>query len=181
MMNFRHFKGTLVITDPSYFAKDSDWGNTFDYKNHIISKDLGFTDYIWLNTGYGDGSWGIYSLDKITGQLELEDHISRVLSAMNEVEKSSGAASRNKLQEILKKETPLGEFCVDSGTFGVFYLDDVLRYYPNFLADLGGWCYTIVPDFIGLVDIDQTISGSDEGDFKDFCIKGIGNKTFYSR
>lgn len=176
-----NFKKTIIITDPGYFAKDEDWGDKFDFDELIIDKDLGFTDYIWTTTGYGDGSWGIYGIDKISGQIELEDHINKVIELKSDFGVSTEKST--KLQNLLKKETVLGEFSVDSGTFGIFYLDEVLKYNPNFLADIGNWCYTIITDFIGLVEVDESnvYDDDDEEISKDFCIKGIGNKTFYSR
>lgn len=110
------FKGTIVITDPCYFAKDCDWDESgnFDYEDCTIH-GLGFSDYIWMPTGIGDGSWS------------------------------------------------------------VFGLDEVLEYNPSFLSDIGNWCYTVIPDFKGNVDVLEC------NEDRDFVILGVGNKTFYTR
>ena len=55
------------------------------------------------------------------------------------------------LSEYIKKQSYLGRFGVDSGTFGIFYLSEVLKYNPNFLRDHGAWLYTIVPNFTGSI------------------------------
>ena len=175
------FKRSIIITDPCYFANDSDWGEGFDYESLIINDSLGFSNYVWEPTGTGDGSWVVYGLNSIKGQIELEDHINKVRHSLGIYKNDINVRNRIDLHKLLQEESPVGRFCVDSGTFGIFYLDEVLKYCPSFLADTGEWCYTIIPDFIGLVEVDGAITGSDEGDFRDFCIKGIGNKTFYSR
>lgn len=176
----KEFKGDIIITDPCYFAKDADWGDSFDYKNLTIDNEF-FHNYIWKPTGTGDGMWPVLSTNKILGQIELENHINKVIDLINKYQKESTKSNFKNLQSEFEKETVLGDFCVDSGTVGVFYLDEVLNYNPSFLADVGDWCYCIIPDFKGLVDFDPAVTGSEAEDCRDFCIKGIGNITFYTR
>lgn len=175
-----NFKGTIIITDPCYFAKDEDWGEVFDYDDLIIESPE-FSSYIWNSTGYGDGSWGIYGLDKVMSSLELEEHIKKVHESLEENRRVSSDVISIETQKLLKPETPLGTFGVDSGTFGVFLLDEVLKYNPSFLADVGEWCYTIIPDFIGSVEVIETVFGDEDTEFELFKLLGVGNKTFYSR
>ena len=47
------FDGDIIITDPCYVAKDNDWDHVFNETN---LKKLGFTNYIWESTIYGDWS-----------------------------------------------------------------------------------------------------------------------------
>lgn len=176
----KEFDGTIIITDPCYVSKDSDWGESFDYGNNIID-DSNFRDYIWEATGTGDGMWPVLKLNKTLGQIELENHIKKVTDLISKYQAKSTNSNFEKLQKEFEKETVFGDFCVDSGSFGIFYLDDVLKYNPSFLADFGDWCYCIIPDFKGIVEVDPAITGSEEGDFRDFSIKGIGNITFYTR
>lgn len=177
--NREEFNGTLIITDPCYFAKEEDWGEgkVFDYNEYCI-RDLGFTKFVWMPTGFGDGSWGVYGTEKIMSQIELEEHSKEVIETIDDNNgDNSNVNTEIRLHKLLKQEMPIGQFCVDSGTFGVFYLDEVLKYNPSFLSDLGDWCYTIIPDFIGAVEVMPTVSE----DFELFKVLGVGNKTFYTR
>lgn len=177
------FNGTIIITDPGYFAKDSDWGEDsgFDFTENTINPSLGFTKYIWNPTGYGDGSWSVIGVDKILSQLELEEHVGKIIDLVEKIEKDNTADAKNKLQIEQKKETVLGSFGVDSGSFGVFYLDEVLKYNPTLLSDLGGWCYTVIPNFIGNIEALEIKQPNEDYDINGFLILGVGNKTFYTR
>lgn len=174
------FKGTIIITDPCYISKDSDWGKSFDYESRIISHPC-FSNYLWNCTGIGDGTWMVAGVDKIMSQLELEDHAKDVFKKQLNYEQHYSTKNKIDYEKSIKQDTILGQFGVDSGTFGVFYLKDVLEYYPSFLSDLGEWCYTIIPDFVGNIDILPSTGGSNLEDCRDFVILGVGNKTFYSR
>lgn len=168
------FNGTIIITDPGHFTKDEDWGIGFDIEDCVIESSLGFSNYIWQRTTGGDGSWSVLGLDKILSQLELEEH-SRNISGL--IKRANTPKMKNDLQIEQKKETPVGTFVVDSGTFGIFYLDEVLKYCPTFLSDLGNWCYTIIPNFIGNIEVVESGLPGEEY----FTVLGVGNKTFYTR
>ena len=111
----------------------------------------------------------------------LEDHAKDVFKKQLNYEQHYSTKNKIDYEKSIKQDTILGQFGVDSGTFGVFYLKDVLEYYPSFLSDLGEWCYTIIPDFVGNIDILPATGGSNLEDCRDFVILGVGNKTFYSR
>lgn len=163
-------EGTIIITDPCYFAKKSDWGKAFDYSNYKISLPE-FTDYIWTYTGQGDGSWEIIETTDILNRVEAEKFVIGYSKALRNLNPSN-INSIQELEGYMKKQSYLGRFSVDSGTFGIFYLSEVLKYNPNFLRDHGVWLYTVIEDFIGSIQLQ----------FKDggFNILGIGNKTFCS-
>lgn len=116
----------LIITDPCYFSSDSDWGDSFDYDERII-KDPHFSVYEWEETGYGDGSPIVFS---IPSNKNLEKYV-----------KNLGDCDREYL----------GECGVDSGSFGVFILEEVLSYNPSFLESIPKNCYYIVKNFTGTV------------------------------
>ena len=125
----------LIITDPCYFAMDADWGETFNYDDYSIERS--FTEYEWDATGYGDGSPKVFSiptyynpetfLEKLTGDDEGER------------------------DEVLNLMETIGECGVDSGTFGVFLLEEALKYNPNFMNSLPESCYCIIRNFSGSV------------------------------
>lgn len=156
-------KRAIIITDPCYFAKDKDWGEGFNYETLTINLPE-FSDYIWINTGFGDGTGSVFLSEKAYSQYELEETIIKL---------------RKKEEE--KLFTKIGKFGVDSGTFGAFFYDEVLKYYPDFALDIGSWCYTVIPDFRGaLYDtaLDESDESSNEDDY--YCynyIIGSGNKS----
>ena len=77
-----NFNGTIIITDPCYIAENKDWGNGFNYNNMTISEEVGFSDnYIWEDTGVGDGRWKVSKLKNILGLLELEKFIDDIEEA----------------------------------------------------------------------------------------------------
>ncbi len=160
----------IIITDPCYIAKSKDWGSVFDWEAYKINAPE-FTNYIWTYTGQGDGSWMILEPSEILNRVETEKFISGYNEALTNFNLGD-IDSICKLQNYMKSYNYLGRFGVDSGTFGVFYLQEVLAYNPNFLRDHGVWLYTIVRDFTGSV----MLQFGDNG----FNILGVGNKTFCS-
>lgn len=67
----------------------------------------------------------------------------------------------------------LGEYCADTGQFGVFELDEVRKYNPEIDAWIKkhSWCATVIPNFSGEI---QAIIGDE-----DACVpKGIGTVNF---
>lgn len=49
----------------------------------------------------------------------------------------------------------LGTFTADSGTVGVFELDEIIKYNPNFPGDLPKRCYTQIDNFSGNINIEE--------------------------
>jgi len=160
----------IIITDPYYIAKRGDWGTIFDWEHYKISAPE-FTEYIWTYTGQGDGSWMISELKKILNRAETEKFIEGYEKSIREFNPQD-ISSVVRFSEYVEKQKYLGRFGVDSGTFGIFYLSEVLKYNPNFLRDHGIWLYTIIEDFTGNIQLQFKEGG--------FNILGIGNKTFCS-
>lgn len=167
------FNGTIIITDPCYIAVDSNtWTNKFNSENFTI-KLPEFTDYIWTSTGVGDGKWKVSEMNKITSELKLEEFIEKLEDAYYKFYEHSTIDNEIKLEELIQSRKTIGKFCVDSGTYGVFYLSEVLSHNPKFLTEYGDWCYTVIPDFIGSVNIYKDSNNNSH-------VLGVGNKTFYS-
>lgn len=171
-----NFNGTIIITDPCYIVKnDKDWGGVdgFDYNNNTVSPLTGISNYLWEDTGVGDGRWKVSKMKDILGLMELEKFVEDIEEAYYSFNSDPSIENQIKLDDLICKRETIGRYCVDSGTFGVFYLDEVLKYRPDFLVEHGDWCYTIIEDFTGEVDV-----YTDSREQKHFL--GIGNKTFYS-
>ena len=134
----------LIITDPCYISDSLDWGNSFDYDDLII-KDPHFSVYEWEETGYGDGSPIVFSIpsnknpEKYVENIGVDDDYDR---------------------------EDLGECGVDSGSFGVFILEEALSYDPNFLESLPENCYRIIKNFTGTV-----YSGRDSKGYTHFILQ----------
>ena len=125
----------IIITDPCYFAMDADWGETFNYD--VYSIEGSFTEYVWDATGYGDGSPKVFSIPTYYNPESF-------------VEKLTGD-DEGERDEVLNLMETIGECGVDSGTFGVFLLEEALKYNPNFMNSLPESCYCIIRNFSGSV------------------------------
>lgn len=69
----------------------------------------------------------------------------------------------------------LGKFCADAGYVGCYYLDEVLKAYPDF-AKMGDWTRTIIKDFDGIVRMPTVVTNNDYYTY----VEGIGNINFRS-
>lgn len=69
----------------------------------------------------------------------------------------------------------LGEFCADAGYVGCYYLDEVLKAYPNF-AKMNNWTRTIIKNFDGIVRMPTVVTKDDRYTY----VEGIGNINFKS-
>lgn len=172
-----NFNGTIIITDPCYIATGSDWYDSkkFYYDDWALRKINvpEITTYFWNKTEKEDGLWEVVELNKITNRVESEKFIADYYNAVNSFIKFQGVQEKRNLEAVFNKQHNLGRFSIDSGSFGVFYLDEVLRYNPEFLKGHGIWLYTIIENFIG--DISLYYYPSDS---KDFHLIGLGNRTF---
>jgi hypothetical protein len=164
----------IIITDPCYIAKEGDWGKgeAFDWEESTINSNI-FSDYIWDDTVGGDGSWNVFEVNKTLGEGGLMNFVDDYAIALdNVVDHPESEYYQKTLDKLESQQTKIGSFGSDSGCMGVFYLDEVLKYNPDFQSGLCNDCYAIIEDFAGRIIIYKT----DEY----FHILGIGNKTFYT-
>lgn len=110
------------------------------------------TNYIWEDTLYGD--WGCTTF-------ELKDEC------------------QNKYYSDLCAydiKSYLGKFCADSGQVGVFLLEEVLKFNPEFdkFIEDHDWCVTVIEDFDGEVEYCISEEDGDESAY----IRGCGNINF---
>ena len=165
------FDGDLIITDPCYIAKDCDWGHGFDYVESKISDEFDFSSYLWIPTGIGDCVGYVKQHKSILNQLDLEEFIFNLLNLTD----SRGYIKLNEEgEDIISQYTNIGKFGVDSGTYGVFYLPEVMRYSPKLLTDYHSGCYSIIRDFVGDIEV-----WTDEDTGQNYFL-GVGNKTIFT-
>ena len=183
------FKGTIVITDPCYLLSglseelnDEYWEGSNCGENLDI---FGLTQWISDSTIYGDWSCTTYKGNPKDIEESLKD-IQQFYDKVNELSEelflgydAAWEFLRKDFQELCTKHENkfpvLGRFCADSGMVCVVYLDDVLKFNPNFKqwASEHSWYVTIIENFDG--NIEYEIDEHDEAH-----IVGTGNINFYT-
>lgn len=167
------FKGNIVITDPCYILKDKDWTDGYQMPE-------GFTNYICRNTIYGDWSCMTY---KGTLDTDLPAQWDDILFKFFNDYNFTGKTEEEKKElykifsDIKKKwveDNCYGEFCADAGKVCVVYLEEAIKYNPEFETFIKEhpWCVTVIEDFDGEVEEDV------EDD--SLMLIGTGNKPFFT-
>lgn len=179
------FEGTIIITDPCYlgsgnkFLESTDhWWDETDFGENL--HEIGITSYISENTLYGDWSCFTYKgtkeeiLDKIKEWDRCYFEFFKNYNNSSDDKKSILWKEHKKYKDSFIKENTYGEFCADSGKVCVVYLDEVLKFNPNFKewAETHPWCVTIIEDFNGNINL--------EIEEDSLHVVGIGNKNFYT-
>lgn len=146
--------------------KYDDWDKC-DYGENMGALDI--HNYISESTIYGD--WGCTTYQTEKEPKEFLESILRVLND-NLENKEYG----NDELSILNEGKAIGEFCADAGLVGVFLLDEILAYNPDWKSwiEEHSWCATIIRDFKGEVEyyIDKVN--------KEAHIVGTGSINFYT-
>lgn len=167
------FKGSIVITDPCYIMKDEDWTDGYRMPE-------GFTDYICRDTLYGDWSCMTY---RGTPDTDLPAQWDKLYFNMFRAYNSPGISDEDK-EELYKAfslskhawlaENCYGEFCADAGEVCVVYLDEAIKYNPEFETFIKEhpWCVTVIEDFEG--EVEESVE--DES----LMLIGTGNKPFFT-
>lgn len=167
------FKGSIVITDPCYVLKRNDYTNGYCMPE-------GFTNYICRDTIYGDWSCMTY---RGTPDTDLLAQWNELYFNMFRAYNTPGTSDedKKKLYEAFKlskqawlAENCYGEFCADAGEVCVVYLDEAIKYNPEFETFIKEhpWCVTVIEDFDGEVEEDV----EDES----LMLIGTGNKPFFT-
>ena len=136
-----------------------DWGENMEV--------LGIHNYISKSTIYGD--WSCSTCQTKEEPKEFMESILRILNDNLE----NGEDSED---WIPYEGEYIGEFCADAGLVGVFLLDEILAYNPEWKSwiEEHPWCATIIEDFEG--EVEYYIDKVDE----EAHIVGTGNINFYT-
>jgi len=131
------FKGDIIITDPCYLMKQIPWPNRDNFDTNE-QYDLAIGEYHrlddWEKCEYGDSM--------------------HVLGFTNYIVEPTmyGDWSCTTFDSYGKK---LGNFCADAGLVGVFLLDEVLKYNPEYDDHIKNpRAVTLIKDFDGDVHIE---------------------------
>lgn len=178
------FKGSIIITDPCYVTKGDDWERC-DYGDSMY--DLGFTTVISESTIYGDWGCTTYATEKDPREIvdklgELQKQYDQEYEALGGYGKISNEDSEalhdkfyNLRDELISNVKPIGKFCADAGMVCVLYLDEVLKYNPDFEEEYMGksWVVTVIKDFDG--EVEYVVDKNTEAH-----IIGTGNINFFT-
>lgn len=144
--------------------KYNDWDKC-DYGENM--EVLGIHNYISESTIYGD--WGCTTYQTEKEPKELLESILRVINNNLENEEYGELP-------IPDEGKAIGGFCADAGLVGVFLLDEILAYNPDWKSwiEEHSWCATIIENFEGEVEyyIDKVN--------REAHIVGTGNINFYT-
>ena len=146
--------------------KYNDWDKCNYGENMEV---LGIHNYISESTIYGDWSCTTYQTEK--EPKELLESILRVLNDNLEYEEYEDDES-----SVFCESKDIGGFCADAGLVGVFLLDEILAYNPNWksLIEEHSWCATIIENFEG--EVEYYIDKVNE----EAHIVGTGSINFYT-
>ena len=130
---------------------------------------LGIHNYISESTIYGD--WGCTTYQTEEEPKELLESILRVLNDNLENEEYEDDEL-----PIPDEGKAIGRFCADAGLVGVFLLDEILAYNPDWKSwiEEHSWCATIIDDFEG--EVEYYIDKVD----REAHIVGTGSINFYT-
>lgn len=144
------FKGDIIITDPCYIVKEEDWENSDFGENMDV---IGFTSWLSRSTGYGDWSCTTFKHDIS----DIKEYLEELVSD----------------EDVKIEGNKIGTFCADAGMVGVFLVDEVLEYNPEFKSKLGSWWLTYIKDFDGDINFYVTCANT-------VHVIGEGNINFYT-
>lgn len=161
------FKGDIIITDPCYICKEKqevgeypvseDYFSYSSKKNYPDYKKSSYESkqyreewkrYFTALSEYRDNNisdWELCNYGEDMEVLEIKNYICR--------DTLYGDWSCTTYNSDTHEE--LGEFCADAGMVGVFLLDEVLKYNPDFDYHIERpWTTTLIKDFDGEIDFE---------------------------
>ena len=147
--------------------KYDDWDKC-DFGENMEVLDI--HNYISESTIYGDWSCTTYQIDGVPKRVCKQ----LLLQALNDNLENEEYGDDELL--IPDEGKAIGGFCADTGLVGVFLLDEVLAYNPEWKSwiEEHSWCATIIEDFEG--EVEYYIDKVDE----EAHIVGTGNINFYT-
>lgn len=152
------------------YYKESHKYNDWDKCNYGENMEvLGIYNYISESTIYGDWSCTTYQTEK--EPKELLESILRVLNDNLEYGEYEDDES-----SVFCESKDIGGFCADAGLVGVFLLDEILAYNPDWKSwiEEHSWCATIIENFEG--EVEYYIDKVNE----EAHIVGTGSINFYT-
>lgn len=185
LMRKQYFKGDIIITDPCYITKDRDetkkpkWGDFHPYKSMYDYPDYDGK----ISKKFKENS---KKYDEAYNLWDKENPDDWEVCCYGEEFEALGFSSNYLVHSTLygdwscttynsDTKEAIGQFCADAGLVGVFLLDEVLKYNPNFQKELEkDWVVTLIKDFEGEVYFEKV-------DKETLIVVGRGNINFETR
>lgn len=180
----KHFEGDIIITDPCYIIRHRDESTRPKWKDyHQFDNINKYPDYdVNEKTSpiFMEEAKKLDEADKKWCKENPDDHDSWNNYDLSQFGITTFIAHRTLYGDWScttfntdTKET-LGEFCADGGEVGVFLLDEVLKYNPDFNDYIDNpWTTTLIKNFKGDVWFEQL-------DEDTLIVKGEGNCNFFT-
>ena len=152
------------------YYKESRKYNDWDKCNYGENMEvLGIYNYISESTIYGDWSCTTYQTEE--EPKELLESILRVLN-----DNLENGEYKDDESSVFCESKDIGGFCADAGLVGVFLLDEILAYNPDWKSwiEEHSWCATIIKNFEG--EVEYYIDKVNE----EAHIVGTGSINFYT-
>lgn len=161
------FKGDIIITDPCYICKEKEEVGEYpvseDYFSYSSKKDYPdyknssceskqyreeWKRYFTVLSEYRDNNISDWELCNYGEDME-------VLGIKNYICRDTLYGDWSCTTYDADTHEELGEFCADAGMVGVFLLDEVLKYNPDFNYHIEHpWTTTLIKDFDGEIDFE---------------------------
>ena len=174
------FDGDIIITDPCYIIKHIDRSTEPKWEDYMRLSDYSgmtkkqmeevgyFEDYAKLQEAQrkwdeeNPDDWDVCECGYNMGALGLKHYISRSTIY--------GDWSCTTFNSDTKE--PIGKFCADAGQVGVFDLNEVLTYNPEYDDYIEKpWCVTLIKDFNGTV---QFVVEEEDAAHNDYVVRVVG-------
>lgn len=182
-----HMKGDIIITDPCYLIKHRDestrpkwadyhlYGSIYEYPDYDADKKE--------SKMFSENAKKLYEADEKWCQENPDDR-----DYWDETNLSPFGFTTYLTHNTLygdwgcttfdsNTNKPIGEFCADGGEVGVFLLDEVLKYnpeYTDYKDENMQFTVTLIKDFDGEVWFEKV-------DSETLIVRGEGNVNFYTR
>lgn len=161
------FDGKTIIKDYSPFLKSKE-GKEYRSLFNANSQAMREAEMEWQknNPNLCQDDWQKCKFGKDMSQIDLNAYITR----------SNDYGKWNCITYLESPERAIGSFCGDSGMVGVFLLDEVLKYNPDFNFHLvRPWTTTWIKDFYGDIFFFGTVYD------KYLSVVGKGNVNFHTK
>ena len=156
------FDGDIIITDPCYIVKKQDMSTSPKWEDFMDRPSYaGMSHKELVECGFFERQKKMDAAEEEWRKLHPDDWeiceygekmenlgLSTFLSASTIYGDWGCTTFNSDTKEII------GEFCADSGRVGVFLLEEVLKYNPNFDYHINRpWTTTFIKDFHGTVEL----------------------------
>lgn len=180
----QYFKGDIIITDPCYICKKPNENTRPKREDYVTHNSLEeYSDYKHFQSKIHEKELWDYNKAVCEWKRDYDDwDKSNYGSCLNKLGINTfithstlyGDWGCNVYDATTKQS--IGEFCADAGLVTACYLDEVLKYNPNFENEYiinRPWCVAVIKNFDGVVKfIKNHIRGEYSENYENYWKKG---------